>query len=241
MATGTRSAALRRDKPSRWFAVVGFRTVSFSNAADKPALRIAQLQCVRINQRPRWPAHSGDPMPHRRLGHLRFARTADFAGASLTTRLDLLLHCCRPCLYIHFGLSCRLRGLLTSKHQISCVFPGFSFVPSCPPCLGHTPPVPREETGNRPPASLSPGDERWMAHEDHPTLHVSLSHLIRGMDASRENPGWCGVAAGLGRCRVTAEVCTALRATGVGWLARAARDAGAPWDANPSVSLALGS
>jgi hypothetical protein len=44
------------------------------------------------------------------------------------------------------------------------------------------------------------------------------------------------VAAGLGRCRVTAEVCAALRATRVGWLARAARDAGAPWDANPSVS-----
>jgi len=38
------------------------------------------------------------------------------------------------------------------------------------------------------------------------------------MDASSENPGRCGVAAGWARCRVTAEVGAALRAAGWdGW------------------------
>ncbi len=48
------------------------------------------------------------------------------------------------------------------------------------------------------------------------------------------------VAAGRGRCRVTAGVCAA-RACGVGWLVRAARDAGCSWDAIPLASLVLGS
>jgi hypothetical protein len=45
-----------------------------------------------------------------------------------------------------------------------------------------------------------------------------LSHLIRGMDASRENPGWCGSRRAGACCRVTAEVGAALRAAGWdGW------------------------
>jgi hypothetical protein len=56
-----------------------------------------------------------------------------------------------------------------------------------------------------------------------------------GMDASRENPGWCG--------SWRAEVAAALQLRFVlrcgragGMVVRAARDADAPWDANPFIS-----
>jgi len=50
------------------------------------------------------------------------------------------------------------------------------------------------------------------------------------------------VGAGWLRAGVAAVLWLGLRCdAGVGVWVRAARDAGAPWDANPSVSLALGS
>ena len=65
----------------------------------------------------------------------------------------------------------------------------------------------------------------------------SVSHFIWGWSRCvKMRP--VRVAAGLGRCRVWARVCAAVRVRQWG---RAARDAGATWNANPAVSLALGS
>ena len=69
---------------------------------------------------------------------------------------------------------------------------------------------------------------------------AQLAFSSGGMVASCENPSRCGSRrAGLlpryGSGRA------ALRACGVAGWVRAARDAGCLWDANPSVSLALGS
>jgi hypothetical protein len=67
----------------------------------------------------------------------------------------------------------------------------------------------------------------------------SVSRCIRGMVAPRESPALVRVVAGWGCCRAMAGVCAGLRACG-GTVVRAARDAGPPWNASPSVGPVLG-
>jgi len=73
-----------------------------------------------------------------------------------------------------------------------------------------------------------------------PLTRITSQH-IRGNGRVARKSGPVRVVAGWGRCRVTAGVRYALRVFGVGQWGRAARHAGALWDANPLTSLALGS
>jgi hypothetical protein len=83
----------------------------------------------------------------------------------------------------------------------------------------------------------------------HPALAASPRGRCRrikaissgGMVALGENLVPVRVAASWGCCRVMAGVVLRCGHAGVGQWGRAARDAGAPWDANPDKSLALGS
>jgi hypothetical protein len=74
----------------------------------------------------------------------------------------------------------------------------------------------------------------------HPAHLDVASPSSSGMVATRENPGRCG-SRRAGAAVALRRVCAAWRACGVGWLVRAARDAGCSWDAIPLASLALGS